>query len=1228
VQTTLLGFAIAIILALVAALVGPLFIDWGSYREIFEARASRLTGLEFRVTGAIDARLLPTPTIVLQGVEFGRPREIARVRARALRLEFALGPLLRGEWRIAEARLEGPELTAELDRAGRVAWPIPQLGFDLEGVSIDRLYIQDGRAVLADGASEARVALERLDFNGEVRSLAGPVKGAGSFAIGNERYPYRLSTSRLAEGGGMKVRLAVDPTDHPLAAEADITIWTDASKPRFEGNIQVARPVGRAPTGADTPILDSWRLSSRIKGDATAATFEQTEIQYGPDDRAIKFKGSANLTFGRQPELTGTLSSPQVDLDRVLAVPNAARRRPLAAVKALAESALGARPPLPVTLSIGVENVTLGGATLTRVGAEVKTDAEGISIKGLELRAPGLSQVRLSGRLDATSSGTRFSGPAAIEASDPRTFLAWLTERSDEQSVMAGSLRLGGDLTFGNDAVAVDRLKLELDRMTVAGRLAYAWGTDERPARLDVSVAAPMIDVDRVQIIAKAMFPDTAFEWPRQGALALKVDRTLVAGVEAKQTEIKLRIDGDGVEIDQFAIADFGGAALTVKGRLDGKAQSPRGALSLDLDARTLDGVTAIVEKFAPQAADELRRSAARLTPVALRGSLAVDPAAGDANARLKLDGRAGGLRIAVQGDAGSPGEPFRLDNLAAFGSAKAAISIRVEGDDGGALAEVARLDRFIAVEKRPARLVLAARGQLDGELALDGQFAAGALNIASSGTIRLGNGSGPSAGLNLKVTNANIRVPRGGSARPAELVPISGTAGLDLAEGRLHLTDVAGTVAGTNVRGRLMLATRQQPMAIDGDIEVGSAASGGPTGSVAWPTEPFEPSLPGLSGQIAVKVARLGLTPKLSVHDVRAALHLGETQLALQVIEGTLAGGRTTGELVFLRDGEGLIARGRLAVAAANAAELLPGDGLLSGRLTLNLATEGAGRSAVALVGSLSGSGTFKLENARVVRLDPTAFDTVIRAVDQGLPIDAVRIRDRMDAALASGVLTVPLAEGTIAIDGGQARLGSTSIRADRADIAVTGGVNVSDGALDAQVTLSGAIAGGAARPEIVVALKGPFDAPKRSLDVTALASWLALRAVEQQAKKLDVLEGREPARATVNVSPEAAPLPAPSGTGPAASEAAPGERNPAPARPSVRTQPATVQDPKPAAPVAVPALPPPIDIRPAPQPRAPRVPQGGQGASSQPTPQRPTAATAPAPARPRSLSEILFGH
>src|SRR5262245_17622104 len=219
VQTTLLGVAIAIILALVTALVGPLFIDWNSYRGEFETRASRLTGLEFRVTGAIDARLLPTPTLVLEGIEFGRPEEGSKVRARLLRIEFALGALARGEWRIADARLESPELSAGVDGSGRLAWPVPKLGFDLEAVSIARLHIQDGRASLTDAASDARVALARRA--GQRRGLLRRRRPALSLSLhhqpdrrGQRRQGALRDRSHRPAAGRRSRRLGLDRARH------------------------------------------------------------------------------------------------------------------------------------------------------------------------------------------------------------------------------------------------------------------------------------------------------------------------------------------------------------------------------------------------------------------------------------------------------------------------------------------------------------------------------------------------------------------------------------------------------------------------------------------------------------------------------------------------------------------------------------------------------------------------------------------------------------------------------------------------------------------------------------------------------------------------------------------------------------------------------------------------------------------------------------------------------
>ena len=243
----------------------------------------------------------------------------------------------------------------------------------------------------------------------------------------------------------MKVRLAVESIERPLTAEADVSIWIEHGTPRFEGSLQLARPVGRAPAGAQALIIEPWRVTSRIKGDSAAAVLEQIEFQYGPDDRAIKLRGNANLTFGRDRKSTGVLSSPQIDLDRMLALPDATRRRPLAAIKSMAEALVPmAQLPVPTTLSIAVESVTLAGTMLQRVSVELKSDADGLDIKGLDLRAPGVTQVRLSGRVAATPAGVRFQGSTQVEANDPRAFVAWLTERTDEQIATAGQWRLAG----------------------------------------------------------------------------------------------------------------------------------------------------------------------------------------------------------------------------------------------------------------------------------------------------------------------------------------------------------------------------------------------------------------------------------------------------------------------------------------------------------------------------------------------------------------------------------------------------------------------------------------------------------------------------------------------------------------------------------------------------------------------------------------------------------------
>src|SRR3982750_4725125 len=123
VQTTLLGLAISFIVALVAALIGPYFIDWNQFRPQFEAEASRVIGAPVRVGGALEARLLATPSLRLRSGAVGGADNPTRVRADKLDVEFSLGSLMRGEWRATELTINGAALDLGLDRQGRIDWP-------------------------------------------------------------------------------------------------------------------------------------------------------------------------------------------------------------------------------------------------------------------------------------------------------------------------------------------------------------------------------------------------------------------------------------------------------------------------------------------------------------------------------------------------------------------------------------------------------------------------------------------------------------------------------------------------------------------------------------------------------------------------------------------------------------------------------------------------------------------------------------------------------------------------------------------------------------------------------------------------------------------------------------------------------------------------------------------------------------------------------------------------
>lgn len=1185
-QTTLLTIAVAVILALVAALVGPFFIDWNSYRPLFEREASRLTGLDVHVRGPIDARLLPSPRLQLDNVQIGQNGE-GTLGARSLTIEFALTPLLRGEWRASDMRIIGPELHVGIDQSGRVEAPTVALDIDPDALSIDRLEVQDGKVFLADAASGAKFELDKVWFNGDLRSLLGPVKGEGAATVGGALYPFRVSTGRANADGALRVHLNVDPVNTPLNVEADGTISITEGKPQFQGTWSAARPVGIASRGANAVVTQPWRFGGKIKLTPASALMEQVDFNYGSDADAIKLNGTAELAFGANPHFDGVLSARQIDLDRLAGRSGGddARAPPAAVIRRLVASADAAfRPPFPMQLGVGIDLVTLGGTELQSLRGDISSASGGWTLDRFEFRAPGLTEVRLSGRLGIKPSGVEFTGPADIASNDPNALAAWLEGRKETGRITPRPLRVRGDITLGNEKVAIERLNAGFNRGTVSGRFAYDFGTKDG-GRVEAVLSAPELDVDAVSAFGKALLAGSTVERPREVVLSLDIGRASYAGMEAGKTNVKLQYDGDGLKIEQLAVENFGGANVTARGQIAFMPQ-PHGSLALGFDARDLSGVNAILAGYMPQLAERLGGVAPVLAPAKLQATLKLaNEAAGD-TAALAVTGTAGGMRIALNGEGVVDFNALSLGSFRMLG--------QVDANDAAALAELTGANRIVAVGKEPGLLRLTLSGNPLGDMALTSTLSSSSLSASASGTVRMTPAAWPSGTVSFNIARADLSPLRADGGK----LPVAFT-GRVVSDGKqVTFEDVSAVIAGSKARGKLS-ASLTVPSRIDGTFDVDAlnigalvaTAAGVPEGADdwAWSSIPFGGAMPSaVTGQIALNATRARLTPAMTVRQFRGRLKLGVTEVALDDASGSLAGGQIAGMIGFKTGLDGLTTRLDISVSDADAAALLPPSARppVTGRLTAQARIEGSGRSPATLVGSLHGDGKIALSGAQLAGLDPRAFSAVTRAVDQGLPVEGAKIENVAGRALASGQLNIKSAEGALTIGAGQVRLADVKASGEGADLSMSGVVDLTNGTLNARLVLTGEETAAGARPDIFLALNGPLTEPSKAIDVSGLTGWLTLRAIDQQSKKLNAIEAapeiKSDAKPGIESESEpdtkAAPPPVPA---PIQSKEQGEVKKPAaqPPRSASVPQPRHVAPPRPA---PAPALPPPINILP----------------------------------------------
>ncbi len=1197
-QTTLLGLAIAFIIALAAALIGPYFIDWNQFRPQFETEASKIIGAPVRVNGALDARLLPTPTLRLRSVVVGGANDLGKIRADKLDVEFSLGDLMRGEWRANELTVGGLSLDLGLNAQGKVDWPAWNGTFNFASLAIDRLNLT-GRVALHDAASLSTLELNDIAFSGDVRSLAGAVRGDGSVTVEGTRYPFRVSSGQSPDSSATRLHLNIDPGQKPFSIDVEGQLSFNARAPRFEGTAVLALPAPKK--GTDNAAVP-WRLWAKFKADHGLAQLDQIEASYGAEERALKFAGAGDIRFGASPQLHAVMSARQLDADKLLAKDNNkddnkdnAAMQPARLLPAL-HDLLKELPHAPIRsrIEVSAEQIMLGGRPLQNVAIDFHGDATSWAIDRMDLGAPGNTRVSFTRAGKPTPAPGDFAGALDVESGDPDVLLAWLQGKSDVIRRTQKALHLNGNVSANKDRVAIDALRAEIDGGTIEGRIAVSALASGAGSRVEAELKAERLDLDAATAFARSVAGPEA-NWPEEGAVSLNIGNAISAGQEFKPFTAKFGYGPKTLSLAQLKFGQQGGATVEGTGNFD--RTDATGRLTLNASGASLKQITAMVAPLAPGFASRLEAAVTAPGPARLKLQLDIGKNAAKANladAHAALEVNAPQLNGTASLTARPELATLRSIDLNALSRTEVNIESKLSAERGDVLLALLGLDHVVASGDGGMQFEGSVSGVWRQPLRLNAKMWGAGIDAEGQGTAEPW-AQAPKASVNFRVRSINLAPMFGLKPSDPMAQNIRLFARASLAGNKLTLDDIDSVAAGSRLRGRLAVSLDEE-RGIDGEFGLDSldlapafVLAIGAAGRN--PDEPLGTGLmKGWHGRVAFQALRGALPGGGELRPFGGAIKSDGQSLTFEQLKGKIGGGEVSATLDARPDPNGIIVNSRLDFTGVDGAALrYRGLKMPSGRSSLQMTLMSRGRSVAALAGALSGSGTMTLEQASIPGLDPRAFDAAIRASDAGQPTDDAHLKQIVAPVFASGNLPVATAQIPFNIRDGRLRIDTTTLDAGNARVVVSGGYDMLADQADLRLSLSSnAIGSATSRPEIQLFAAGSPDALNPMLDVTSLSSWLAVRVIDRETRRLDAIErGEAPLAAPSPVSP----LTVPPSTAALPSAAVP--EGTSPGRDPRHVMPKAVVAPPRAPPAAPPVisqqaapLPPPIEVRPAPGP------------------------------------------
>ena len=1077
-QNTLLAIGIALIAAILAALAGPWLVDWTRHKPLIEAEASRLVGLPVKIGGDLSIRLLPAITVDARDVTIGNAETGAKIGR--LRGELRVAPLLRGEVALTGVHLRDVDLTV---REGS----LPR-----QGLAAEEITVENARLAVADASGRQTLIAERISLQGESRGTRGPIRFEGRAVTAERAVPVQLLAS-FPEHGGLSLRLRAQDPLSSLSIEAEGETGGPGN-PRFDGTVVLSGRAGALP----------WRVAGPAAATADALVFERAEAMLGTGERAARAAGSLRYLWAGRPALEAVFTARQVDLDR-LTEAGGAPRTPRDVLAALLAAAPGlAAPDLPVTLGLDIGGLTIGGALVADVRADLAGTAAGWTAGRLDARLPGDSMLELKGRV-TLQPALGFGGTLGLQAERPGLLMSWLDGQPTPAGMLDDPIRLSAAVTAAPGRLVLDELQAATAAGDARGRIALDMPPSGRHG-LVLDLTAEALDLDLLARLARGagarLDPGTDIQ------LKLKAGEATLAGLAARGLDLTLRSDARGIRAERLAVADLAGLGIEAAGHLDGLAGPLTGEVAGRVTAARVDGLVALLGRDAERA--PLGRFIAERAAWLGGADLGFRFRAGAGNSLgLAAEGRVGGtwLHLDAAGT-GSLGEPAGIAGR---------TSLVMEAPRADALLGLVGGLVPLAAATVPARFELVLGRPANGPVTIEGEAEAADALVGFAGI----RGTDGRTALAVTLTAPDLApvLPLAGipselagtvAARLATRVEAS-EAGwrLDGLEGRIGPTDVKAALAG---RGRTVI----------GSVELGTLGAEALMSLATGPAWLIETEagraadagfsrtlIDGVDGEVSLRVETLGLGGYPPLSGLAATLSRQGGRTALRDVTAKLGGSSVAGQVTLDRTAHATALQATFGLDRVPLALILPGA---AGAGPLAIALTGEGASPAALLASLRGEGRYVWPRASVAGIHPGALRRATRAAeiaqDLGRPLDDAGFAALMSRELARPV-ELPALDVPLTLAGARLRSGEAAFTVANGRVNWSGGVDLGAGTLDAEVRIASEPPPGTdAVPPVALHVEGPLAAAAVRLDAEDVAGWLGLRLVAREALRLEMRE------------------------------------------------------------------------------------------------------------------------